>query len=97
MLRAGFATRTVAIAILTVAFLSQAGNVPLALVGFVITVMAWPLLGVSGTALAAEVAPGEKGEAHRPEGSSGGAWNGVVSHCNRAARPRAQHGRGAAT
>ena len=25
--------------------------------------MAWPLLGVSGTALAAQLAPGEKGEA----------------------------------
>ena len=63
VLRAGFIIRTVAIAILTVAFLSQAGNVPLALAGFVIIVMAWPLLGVSGTALAAELAPGEKGEA----------------------------------
>jgi len=63
VLRAGFAARTIAIAILTVAFLSQFGEVPLALTGFVITVMAWPLLGVSGTALAAELAPGEKGEA----------------------------------
>ncbi len=63
VLRARFAARAVAIAILTVAFLSQAGGVPLVLAGFVITVMAWPLLGVSGTALAAELAPGEKGEA----------------------------------
>jgi MFS family permease len=63
VLRAGFAARTVAIAILTVAFLSPAGNVPTTLIGFVIIVMAWPLLGVSGTALAAELAPGEKGEA----------------------------------
>lgn len=63
VLRAGFAARTVAIAILTVAFLSQAGDLPLVLAGFVITVMAWPLLGVSGTALAAELAHGEKGEA----------------------------------
>jgi len=29
----------------------------------VILVMAWPLLGVSGTSLAAALAPGEKGEA----------------------------------
>ncbi len=63
VLRAGFIIRAVAIAILAVAFLSQAGNVPLVLAGFVIVVMAWPLLGVSGTALAAEVAPSEKGEA----------------------------------
>ena len=63
VLRAGFGARTVAIAILTAAFVSQAHNVPLVLTGFVITVMAWPLLGVSGTALAAELAPGEKGEA----------------------------------
>jgi MFS family permease len=63
VLRAGFAVRTVAVAILAVAFLSQAGEVSLVLAGFVITVMAWPLLGVSGTALAAELAPGEKGEA----------------------------------
>jgi predicted MFS family arabinose efflux permease len=46
-----------------VAFLSAIGGVPLALVGFVVLVMAWPLLGVSGTALAAQLAPGEKGEA----------------------------------
>jgi MFS family permease len=63
VLRSGFAARAAAIAILTVTFLSQAGSVPLVLAGFVITVMAWPLLGVSGTALAAELAPGEKGEA----------------------------------
>ena len=63
VLRTGFAARTIAIAILTTAFLSQAGGVPMVLAGFVITVLAWPLLGVSGTALAAELAPGEKGEA----------------------------------
>jgi MFS family permease len=63
VLRTGFAARTVAVAILAVAFLSRAGGVPLVLASFVIMVMAWPLLGVSGTALAAELAPGEKGEA----------------------------------
>jgi predicted MFS family arabinose efflux permease len=31
--------------------------------GFVVLVMAWELLGVSGTALEAQLAPGEKGEA----------------------------------
>jgi len=62
-LRAGFAARTIAMAILAVAFLSAVESVPLALVGFVVLVMAWPLLGVSGTALAAQLAPGEKGEA----------------------------------
>jgi MFS family permease len=63
VLQAGFAVRTVAIAVLAVAFLSGAGGVPLAVAGFVLLVMAWPLLGVSGTALAAQLALGEKGEA----------------------------------
>ena len=63
VLRAGFAARVLAIAILTLAFVSQTDNVPLALTGFVIMVMAWPLLGVAGTALAAQLAPGEQGEA----------------------------------
>jgi MFS family permease len=63
VLRLGFAVRTVAIAALGVAFLSGPAGVPLALAGFVALVMAWPLLGVSGTALVAQLAPGEKGEA----------------------------------
>jgi predicted MFS family arabinose efflux permease len=63
VLRAGFAARAVAIAILAAAFLAPMGNVPLALAGFGVLVMAWPLLGVSGTALTAQLAPGEKGEA----------------------------------
>jgi MFS family permease len=63
VLRMGYAARTIAIAIMTVAFLSQVNAVPLALAGFVVLVLAWPLLGVSGTALAALLAPGEKGEA----------------------------------
>jgi MFS family permease len=63
VLRAGFAVRTVATAILAVTFASQVGGGPPALAGLIILVLAWPLLGVSGTALAAELAPGEKGEA----------------------------------
>jgi MFS family permease len=63
VLRAGFTARTVAIGILAVTFLSEFGGVPLTLAGFVVLVLAWPLLGISGTALAAELAPGEKGEA----------------------------------
>ena len=66
-LRAGFALRAIAIALLAVSFLWGTGEVPagmpLALAGFVVLVVAWPLLGVSGTALAAQLAPGEKGEA----------------------------------
>jgi predicted MFS family arabinose efflux permease len=62
-LQAGFAARTIAIAALAVSFSSATGGVPLALAGFVLLVLAWPLLGVSGTALAAQLAPGEKGEA----------------------------------
>jgi MFS family permease len=63
VLRTGFAARTIAIAILTVGFLAHGGPVAAVLAGFVIMVVAWPLLGVSGTALAAQLAPGEKGEA----------------------------------
>jgi len=63
VLQAGFAVRAVAIAILTGAFLSPIFGLTVALSGFVILVLAWPLLGVSGTALVAELARGEKGEA----------------------------------
>jgi MFS family permease len=65
VLRAGFAARAVAIALLAVAFLPWMDAVPLAtaLGGFVVLVLAWPLLGVSGTALVAELTLGEKGEA----------------------------------
>ncbi|HME27217.1 MAG TPA: MFS transporter [Acetobacteraceae bacterium] len=63
VLRTGFAARAVAIAVLAIAFVSWMDAVPLALAGFGILVMAWPLLGVSGTALTAQLAPGEKGEA----------------------------------
>ena len=63
VLRMGFAVRAAAIAILTGAFLLPIHGVTVALAGFVALVLAWPLLGVSGTALAAELACGEKGEA----------------------------------
>ncbi len=63
VLRAGFVVRTIATAVLALAFASRMGGESLALGGFIILVVAWPLLGVSGTALAAELAPGEKGEA----------------------------------
>ncbi len=63
VLQAGFAVRTVAITILAVAFLAGTNGVPLAVAGFVVLVLAWPLLGVSGTALTAVHAPGEKGDA----------------------------------
>jgi MFS family permease len=63
VLTAGLAVRIVAGAFLGIAFLSQTGHLMLAMAGFVTMVMAWPLLGVSGTALAAQLAPGEKGEA----------------------------------
>jgi len=63
VLRAGFAARAVAIAVVAAAFLRPAGGLPVALFGFVVLTLVWPLLGVAGTALAAELAPGEKGEA----------------------------------
>jgi len=63
VLQVGFAARAAAIAALAVASLSGARGVPRALAGFVVLVIAWPLLSVSGTALAAQLATGEKGEA----------------------------------
>jgi MFS family permease len=63
VLRAGFAVRAIAIAVLAAAFLAHISGVPLALAGFVLLVLAWPLLGVSSTALVAQNAPGDKGEA----------------------------------
>jgi MFS transporter, DHA1 family, multidrug resistance protein len=63
VLRAGFVVRAIAMAILAAAFLAQISGKPLGLTGFVLLVMAWPLLGVSSTALVAQNAPGEKGEA----------------------------------
>jgi MFS family permease len=73
VLQAGYAVRCAAIAILTLAFLpgaflpetvlSATNDIPLALAGFIVLVLAWPLLGVGGTALVAQLARGEKGEA----------------------------------
>jgi MFS family permease len=63
LLRTGLSARTVAITLLALAFASGFGSVALALAGFAMIVLAWPLLGVSGTALAADLAPGEKGDA----------------------------------
>jgi len=63
LLRAGLLIRTVAIAMVAAAFLSDVHAVALASVGFVILVLTWPLLGVSGTVLSAQLSHGEKGEA----------------------------------
>lgn len=63
LLRVGFAVRTGAIALLAIAFLPRMGGAAPALAGFVVLVLTWPLLGVSGTVLSAELAPREKGEA----------------------------------
>jgi MFS family permease len=63
LLRAGFAVRTVAIAILAAAFLWRIGGAATALGAFVVLVLTWPLLGVGGTVLTADLAPREKGEA----------------------------------
>jgi MFS family permease len=63
LLRIGLTLRTVAIVLLAAAFAAGFGGEPLALIGFVILVLVWPLLGVSGTTLAAQLATGEKGEA----------------------------------
>ena len=63
VLRMGIAARTIALAIVAAAFLWPAGGLPVALFGFTVLILAWPLLGVAGTALTAELAPGEKGEA----------------------------------
>ena len=63
VLRAGFAARAIAIAIIAAAFLWRADGLPIAFFGFVLLTLAWPILGVAGTALTAELAPGEQGEA----------------------------------
>ena len=63
VLQVGFTARAFAIGVLAVAFVSRIGGVSLPLCGFVVLVLAWPLLGVSGTALAAQLTTGEKGEA----------------------------------
>jgi MFS family permease len=63
LLRAGLMIRTVAIAMVGAAFLSGLHPVALASAGFVILVLTWPLLGVSGTVLSAQLCHGEKGEA----------------------------------
>lgn len=63
VMRLGFATRAVALLLLCTATLAAPGALGLALAAFVLLVLAWPALAVSGTALAATLAPGEKGEA----------------------------------
>jgi MFS family permease len=65
VLTVGLAARIIAGATLGAAFLSPAGNLPLflAVAGFVTIVLAWPLLSVSATVWAAQLAPGEEGDA----------------------------------
>jgi MFS family permease len=63
LLRSALAVRAVAISCLAVAFMSETTGPVLPLAGFVVLVLTWPLLGVSGTVLSAELAHGEKGEA----------------------------------
>jgi MFS family permease len=63
MLRVGFLVRLLALACMALACSSAPDMRWLALAAFVILVLAWPALAVSGTALAALLAPVEKGEA----------------------------------
>ncbi len=63
VMRAGFSIRLVALALLTTACLTPSAGLYAALGAFALLVVAWPALGVSGTALIADLAPGEKGEA----------------------------------
>jgi MFS family permease len=63
VLQVGFLIRAAAIAAMAAAFLSMTGGALLSLAGFGVLVMAWPLLGVSGTALTAQLSPVDKGEA----------------------------------
>ena len=63
VMRTGFAIRAVALGGLTASCLAASLGLYPALAAFVVLVMAWPALGVSGTALIAELAPHEKGEA----------------------------------
>jgi MFS family permease len=63
LLRTALAVRSVAIAFLAASFLLRELGPMLPLAGFVVLVVTWPLLGVSGTVLSAELSPDEKGEA----------------------------------
>ena len=63
LLRAALALRSIAIAFLAVAFLAEVAAPALPLAGFIVLVLTWPLLGVSGTVLSAELCSAEKGEA----------------------------------
>jgi predicted MFS family arabinose efflux permease len=62
LMRRAFVVRSAAIALIAASFLTGTGPV-LPLAGFVVLVVSWPALGVSGTVLSAELEPGEKGEA----------------------------------
>jgi MFS family permease len=62
ILGAGFLVRAIAMAFLGTAFFSPYGEI-IAPVSVGVLVVAWPLLGVSGTALSAQLAPHDKGEA----------------------------------
>jgi len=62
LLRRALTVRSAAIALLAYSFLSLTGPM-LPLLGFIVLVVSWPPLGVSGTVLSAELAPAEKGEA----------------------------------
>jgi len=62
LMRRAFVVRSAAIALLAAAFLTGTGPV-LPLLGFIVLVVSWPALGVSGTVLSAELEPDEKGEA----------------------------------
>jgi MFS family permease len=63
VLQTGFLIRALAIAAIAAAFVAAVDGAGLSLVGFAALVVAWLLLGVSGTALSAQLAPGEKAEA----------------------------------
>ena len=62
ILRAGFLIRASAMALLGTAFFLADGAF-IAPIGAGILILAWPLLGVSGTALSAQLAPRDEGEA----------------------------------
>jgi MFS family permease len=63
LMRRAFFVRAAAIALLAVSFMSLATGPAVPLAGFILLVVSWPALGVSGMVLSAELAPGEKGEA----------------------------------
>ena len=82
MFRLGLAVRTAGFAVLAALTLASFSNAPaLAVLGFVFVVLAWPILSVSGTWLAASLSPIGEGAAMGLLAASS-AMGHPVGHCS---------------